>query len=155
MRQPYKRKAASDMLAWVRQNDAQRDKQAKRRCDLNEACVEAALAVGHVFGHVNSGAAVFATQRETLKHTQPDQHDGREPSSGGEGRQQPDRRSGQAHNAERDQKSVLASHKVTDSSKKQSSEWTDHKPYGERRQVSDVGECVIPRRIELGCKIGS
>ena len=78
MRQPQPLKASLRHQRLHDQDHRQRDEQAERRRDLNEAGVEAALAVRHVLGDVDGRAAVLAAERQALQDADQDQQDRRE-----------------------------------------------------------------------------
>ena len=104
------------------QNHGQRDEQAQRRCDLNEAGVEAALRIRHVFGNVNRRAAIFATERQSLQDANHQQNYRRGDSDRRVGRQETNQRSRAAHDQQRYEKRVLASDQIADASEEQRAE---------------------------------
>lgn len=57
---------------------AQREEEPEGGRGLDEARVEAAFVVGHVFGHVGGGPSVFTTEREALKKAEGHEQDGSE-----------------------------------------------------------------------------
>ena len=131
------------------QDDEQGDEEAERGGDLDEAGVEAALAVGDVLGDVDRGAAVFAAQGQALQDANQQQSDGREPSGGLIGGQQADDGGGAAHNRQRDEEGVLAPDEVADPSEEECAEGAHDKADREGGEIGDVGEGVVARRIEL------
>jgi hypothetical protein len=67
-RQPHALNASTRHRVLHDDTYEQREKQSKRRRDLNETRVEAAFLIRHMLGDVNCRATIFATQRESLKH---------------------------------------------------------------------------------------
>ena len=61
-------------------NDHQRNEQTECRGDLDEACVVSAAPVRHMFGNINGCAAILATQRQALQHSNDNENDCRKPS---------------------------------------------------------------------------
>ena len=60
-----------------KQDHQQREEQAQRGSGLNERSVIAAFALRRMLGHISSGTAILAAQRQTLRQTQRDQNDRR------------------------------------------------------------------------------
>ena len=74
-RQPHALKASRLIDVLDDQDDGEREEQPERRGDLNEAGVEPSPAIGHVFGDIHRGAAVFPAKREALQHADGQQRD--------------------------------------------------------------------------------
>ncbi len=90
-----------------------------------------------MFGDVNCSAAIFTTERESLKHTDQQENYRRSDSDRGVRRQETDRGRGAAHNDQRHEKRVLSSDEIADASKEECAERTDYKSDREGRQVGD------------------
>jgi hypothetical protein len=138
------------------EDDRERDDEAETGGDLKEAGVEAALAVGHVFGKINGGAAVFASDGQALKEADGDEGDGGDPSCGFEGWQKADGSGGCAHDGEGGYERDSAAEEIADAAEEESAEGADEKSHGEGGEVCDEGECVVVGRVELdgenGCE---
>ena len=130
------------------QNDDERHEQSERRRDLDEARVEAAPLVGHVFRDVHGRAAVLAAEREALQHANHEERDRRRDPDRPIGRQEADDRRRAAHDEERDEKRVLAADEIADPPEEQRPERPDDEPDRKRRQVRDERDRVVARRIE-------
>src|SRR6185369_4118442 len=128
--------------------DCERHKQSKRRGDLNETGVEAALFIRHVFGDINSSATILTAERESLEHTNQQQNNRRSESDRRVGGQETDRGGRAAHDQQRHEKRILASDEIADASEEKCTERTDYKSDGERRKISDERECVVTFGIE-------
>src|ERR1041385_2860369 len=128
--------------------DRERHEQSERRGDLNKTRVVSALFVGHMLGDVNSSAAILTTKRESLQHTDDQQNDRRGESDGMKRRQETDRGSRAAHDQQRHEKRIFASHEITDASEEERTKRTDDKTDSKRREISDERECVVAVRIE-------
>ena len=130
------------------QNNYDREKEAERGSDLNEACVETSPFVGHVFGNVNRGAAVLPTERESLQHSDHQQDDRRGDADGGVSGKKADQRGGAAHNQEGDEKRILAPNEIADAPEEECAERAHDEADRKRRQVSDEREGVVAFRVE-------
>ncbi|MND99903.1 hypothetical protein D3C80_922960 [compost metagenome] len=132
------------------QDDGQAEHQARRRRDLDEGGVEAALAVRGVLGDVGGGAAVFTAQRQTLDQAHQHQDDRRGDADGRIGRQEADHEGRQTHQQHGDEEGVLASPQVAQPPEDDGAERTDREPGGEGHQGEDIAGGLVHAREELG-----
>ena len=87
---------------------------------------------------VDGGAAVFAADREALRHAQNDQQDRRENADVAVARQQADERRRQAHGRDGDEERVLAADDVADAAEHQRAERAHDEAGGEGQKREDV-----------------
>ena len=133
------------------QDDEQREEQPERRRRLDEARVQAALAVRRVLGDVRRGAAVFAAEREPLQQAQRDQQDRRSDANGRVSRQQADQERRRAHDHDRHEERVLAPDLVADPPEHERAERPHREARREREQRHDERARFLERREELLC----
>src|SRR5262249_4902118 len=131
------------------QNHSKGDEITKGGGDLNETGVEASLIIRRVLGDVDRGAAILATDRQTLQQSQGDQDNWREPPGGRIGGQKANPSGPPAHDNQRHQKGIFAAHQIADPTEEQRAEGPDHEAYREGRQVGQVSEGVVARWVEL------
>ena len=107
--------------------------------------------IGHMFGDVDGGAAIFAAQRQTLQHTNHQQRNGCGNPDCCVGGQDADHRRGGTHDDEGDKKRVFAPDAITDAAEEQRAERPDDKSHGKRGEIGDER----PRVVTTGIKQGS
>src|ERR1700687_112803 len=106
-----------------------------------------------MLGHVDRGATVFTTQRQTLQDAQNDQNNGREPAGCCIAGQSTNKSRCTTHNRERHDKSIFSPDEITNASEKKCAERPYCKTNKEGRQISDVLKQLISGRIKLGRQI--
>src|SRR5258708_5558302 len=102
-----------------------------------------------MFRYVDRGAAVLTANGKPLQRANKNENHGRNPPTRLEAGKKPDQGCGAAHNAERDEKSVLAANQIADAAKEQRPERPDHEADSERGKIRDVSEGLIPGRIKF------
>jgi hypothetical protein len=93
---------------------ADAEQEAARDAGMDEAGVETALPLRRMFGDVDRRAAIFAAQRQPLRHAQQDQQQGCGDPDRGIGRQQADARGRAAHQGDRHQERIFAAEPVAE-----------------------------------------
>ncbi|EEF93800.1 hypothetical protein CATMIT_01563, partial [Catenibacterium mitsuokai DSM 15897] len=116
---------------------------------MDEAGVQAALAVGRVLGHVGRRAAVLAAQRQALQQAQHDQDDRREDAQGRVAGQDADQERRQAHQHDGDQEGVLAPDHVAEPAEHQRAERPHREAGGEGEQGEDELAGLVEAAEEL------
>src|SRR5262249_7442190 len=122
---------------------------AKGAADLNEARVEASFMIWHMLGYVDCSAAILTADRHALQHSYANQNCGREPSGCRVGGQHPNSSGRPTHDNQRHQKGIFAADQIAYTTEEQRTEGTDDEDYRECRQVGQVSEGRVPRRVEL------
>ena len=130
------------------EDDGQRDEQAERRRDLDEARVEPAAIVGHVLGDVHRRAAVLAAERQPLQHADEQQRNRRRDADGVIRRQESDGRRRAAHDEQRHQEGALAADEIADAAEEQRAERPHDEADGEGGEIRDEGQRVVAGGIE-------
>src|SRR4051812_22943844 len=102
-----------------------------------------------VLSHVRRGAAVFTAEREPLQKPEQNQYDGSSDSDLRIPGQDPDDERREAHDQDRDEKSVFAPDQVAHSAEHERAERPDGEPRGEREQREDESRRRIRCREEL------
>src|SRR5499426_992300 len=130
------------------QNHGKRDEITKGAGDLNETGVEAPPTIRRMLGDIDRGAAILATNRQALQRSYGDQNNWREPPGGRVSGQQANPSGRPAHDAQRHQKCIFAADQIADPTEEKRAEGPDDKTDGEGRQVGEIGEGGVARRIE-------
>ena len=123
------------------EDDAERDEEAERGRDLDEARVEAALVVGNVLGDIDGRAAVLTAESETLQKAKQEKDDRCRVADLLVRRQKADQERRQSHDRQRDHERVLASDQIADAAEDERAERTDDEAGREERPRLDQ----IPR----------
>ena len=148
MRQPQALNVGVAHRILRHQNDEQRHEQAERGRRLNERGVVAALVVRRMLGDVDRGAAVFAAEREALRHAQRDEQNRREHAERRVAGKQADRRRRSAHDQQREHEGVLASDEIADAAEHQRAERSHGEADGERRQPFQQRDGLVRLGVE-------
>ncbi|MCY1419071.1 hypothetical protein D9M71_346460 [compost metagenome] len=102
-----------------------------------------------MLGHVSGGTAILTAQRQPLKHAQDHQDDRRGDADAGVGGQQPHSESGQAHQHDGDQESVLAPDHVTQAAEHQRAKRPHQKARSKGHQGEDESGGIVHASEEL------
>src|SRR5215475_4622078 len=105
--------------------------------------------IRRMLGDVDRGAAILAADGQSLQHPQGDQNNRREPSGGRVGRRQANPGCRPTHHNQRRQKGMFAADQVADPTEEERAEGPDEEADREGRQVGQVSEGGISRRVEL------
>src|SRR6267378_6106188 len=146
IRQPHSLNASRDI---------ERCTEAEHRGDLNKTGVVATFVVRDVFRNVDGSPAVLTANGKPLQRANKNENHGRNPPTRFETWKKPNQGCCAAHNAERDEKSVLAANQIADPAKEQRPERPDHEADSERGKIRDVREGLIPGRIKFLGENGS
>src|SRR5581483_9891186 len=113
------------------QDHDERQEEAERRGDLDEARVEAALSVRRVLGHVGRCTAVLAAERKALQQAQRDQDDRRRRADRRIARDEADQERRGAHDHDRDQERVFAADEIAEAAEQEGAERPHEESGGE------------------------
>src|SRR4029077_4187312 len=127
----------------------QRNEKSKCRRNLDEARIEAALAIGRALTDVHGRSSVLTAQRKSLQYANCNQRDGCKPSGRLVRWQEANQRGRKSHHRQRDQKCVLPSNQIAYAPKENRAERPHQKTDGECCKVCDVRERVVARRVEF------
>ena len=120
-------------IAAHRDDDDERQHDAKRRRGLQPARIIAAALIRDVLGHIGDGAAILAAEAQPLNHPQAEQDDGGGHPDLVEGRDQADRAGAERHAGQRDEEGVFAADPIAHPAEHEGAQRTNQEAGGEQR----------------------